>query len=67
MDFPGKSTGVGCHCLLLGAHKPLWTNFCLVATLCDHLWSQNLPAPLGKPLPNLAEPLLIHLPTGYLP
>ena len=29
-----------------------------------HLWSQNLPAPLGKPLPNLAEPPLIHLPTG---
>ena len=29
-DFPGKSTGVGCHCLLsdtlfpLGSHKPRW-------------------------------------------
>ena len=23
-DFPGKSTGLGCHCLLLVAHKCFW-------------------------------------------
>ena len=27
-DFPGKSTGVGCHCLL---HKGLWENSILLA------------------------------------
>ena len=49
-DFPGKSTGVGCHCLLLpsaAAAKSLQ----LCPTLCDPIDS----SPSGSPVPGILQ------------
>ena len=50
-DFPGKSTGVGCHCLLcewsLGISKLKWLDF---ATLFIRIFSTKLPKKYISPL-----------------
>ena len=56
-DFPGKSTGVGCHCLLLEQRKC----FLNVRYYCIHYAEPHLPwwAPLyapGTELPPLDQP-----------
>ena len=47
MDFPGKSTGVGCHCLL---HEPVWflyiTWLRVIRTALRTPGSQHWPAPV---------------------
>ena len=45
-DFPGKNTGVGCHCLLQGIFLTQGLNLCLLHWQADslpmsHQWSPN--------------------------
>ena len=48
-DFPGKSTGVGCHFLLQGIFLTQGSNSCLLCLL--HYQADSLPVvPPGKPL-----------------
>ena len=44
-DFPGKSTGVGCHCLC----KTLESNLCYICDILDHLYSDS-DVPLSQKL-----------------
>ena len=49
-DFPGESTGVGCHCLLHWLFKIPHILCCLVAKFCltlETLWTVTLQAPLS--------------------
>ena len=54
-DFPGKSTGVGCHCLL----HPYWCIFLLCITA--GFWAKELNRDI-----KIIKPLCVYWPSGCL-
>ena len=56
-NFPGKNTGVDCHCLLQGIFPAQESNLCLLCLLHWHVDSLPL-APPGKPPLTVCAQLL---------
>ena len=60
-DFPGKSTGVGCHCLL---HNPLEIDFCTLGIIF-YMVNQILECSiLNSPIP-LTSSIIFHKASVY--
>ena len=41
-DFPGKSTGAGCHCLLRSHMREMIFDLCIISPLLQNRWSPNI-------------------------
>ena len=58
-DFPGKSTGVGCHCLLQVSTKEKY-NCCLVAHVCPVLCNLIYCSPPGSSVHGILQARILQ-------